>query len=298
MRVQETASEGGNGGAASRDGLGVELLAVLPGVRVLDSDLELGDGARAAYVGVDAEERLVLVLHARDPGGESPALLCLDALAFVRENAAALPQHLARPELRLDLEPRIVLVVSRLNPRLARRLGALLESVEVCELRTLRSAGGAARYLVPVELSSARRLSAGGPDPQSLAASLPEGERALLQRVLERMERVDDELVVLSGADSVSWRFGDTCLARLELSPQGLHACAPPQSAGRAIEGEADVEAFLEDVLLHFARELGALQSTAPEERPVDELPLPDTPLSAGEDLGQLTAEELEAFQG
>jgi hypothetical protein len=262
----------------------------------------------------------VLVLHARDPGGESPALLCLDALAFARENASALAQHLGRPELRSDAPPRIILVVSRLNPRLARRLGALHDEIEVCELRTLRTAGASARYLVPVELSSARRIAACAPDAQSFAASLPQEQRELVQRLLARISRVDEEIVATTAQDAINWRFGKGSLARLEASPVGLRGSAPPGGQECSIESEDDVESFLEEVMLQFARELGALDETqlgggrrgdtSPgdvgghgfaadplDDDPLDDEPLSEGPLGAADKYGQLTKEELEAFQ-
>jgi len=289
------------------------MLEVFPGVVLHDRDLELcnADGAaaprspRAAFVGLDAEQRLVLVLHARDPDGESPALLCLDALAFARENAPALSQHLGRPDLRSDLPPRIILVVSRLNPRLARRLCALQVEIEVCELRTLRTAGSSARYLVPVALSSAQRIAACAPDAQSFAASLPQEQRELVQHLLSRMSRVDEEIVATTAQDAIHWRFGQGALARLEASPVGLRGSAPPGGQECSIESEDDIESFLEEVMLQFARELGALDDSEPEyllareaaADPLDDEPLSEGPLGAAEELGQLTKEELEAFQ-
>ena len=216
-------AEGTGAGSRSKDTLKASMLEVFPGVVLHDRDLELcnADGAtasrspRAAFVGLDAEQRLVLVLHARDPDGESPALLCLDALAFASENASALAQHLGRPDLRSDAPARIILVVSHLNPRLARRLCALHAEIEVCELRTLRTASSSARYLVPVALSSTQRIAACAPDAQSFAASLPQEQRELAERLLSRMSRVDEEIVArfvdrwdwtsLSGNEKLPW---------------------------------------------------------------------------------------------
>ena len=305
-------AEGTGAGSRSKDTLKASMLEVFPGVVLHDRDLELcnADGAtasrspRAAFVGLDAEQRLVLVLHARDPDGESPALLCLDALAFASENASALAQHLGRPDLRTDAPARIVLVVSRLNPRLARRLCALHAEIEVCELRTLRTASSSARYLVPVALSSTQRIAACAPDAQSFAASLPQEQRELAERLLTRMSRVDEEIVATTAQDAIHWRFGHGSLARLEVSPVGLRGSAPPGGQECSIESEDDIESFLEEVMLQFARELGALDDAQPgaigghgfEADPLDDEPLSEGPLGDAEELGQLTKEELEAF--
>lgn len=240
-----------------------------PGVEVLDHDLELSERYRADLVAIEGSGRLVLVLVV-DTEGDEPLLAALDALAFARHNAPVLAAHFGEPRLRSDQPPRVLLITQTFSPSLVERLRPLLDgSVELFEVREVKSARGENLYLTAV-----------GGDPQVLAAAattedaffarLAPDTKAIAQYCLERMARIDDELLVSSRGGRLNWSFRGTELARVELASDLLQGSVAPLFETRALRSAAQVDFFVEEALGRYVEALGVRMDigTTPEPSP------------------------------
>ena len=86
----------------------------VPGLEVLDRELQLGEKSCADLAGIDASGRLVFVMLV-DGDGDASALAVLDALAYARENGALLARHWKSARLRTELEAQVVLVADHFS---------------------------------------------------------------------------------------------------------------------------------------------------------------------------------------
>ncbi len=265
-----------------------ELDRIVGGLEVLDRSLELDDGQKAELVATDAEGRLVLVLGSTGEGSE-PVLACLDALAFARANGALLARHVRADGVRAGADARVFLVAEKLERRVVDRLAPLLGGpVELFELRTLRSAGGARTYLARVQAPATESSAAVG--AAAFLDSVPEAARALARVCLERMRRVDPALVEMADARRVLWSADGRELARLELEGMLLVGASP---AGLRVEltDALGVDVLVEEALAGFAELLRGSVDDGRDSRSEDE----DASLDPGAPL--LTPEEMEAFR-
>ncbi len=265
-----------------------------PGLTVLDHDLELSERHSADLVAMEAGGRLVLVLLV-DAGGDTPVLAALDALAFARHNASVLAAHFEEPRLAGGEPPRVLLVAQTFPPGTAERLLPLTGSaVELYEVRQVRSARGENVYLTPVgsgPVAGIAPATATG-TRESFLASLPTDLEVFANDCLERLERIDEELVLTARPGRAAIGFRGQDLARLELAGGRLVGAVGAGSDARALRSRAHVDLFVEEVLGRYVSRLGlspGLDEGVQAPGPVDPLPGADEPL--------LSADEIRAFQ-
>ena len=270
------------------------LSEALPGVDILDRDLELDAAVRADLVAVDPVGRLVLVLVVGEEV-ERAVFDTLDVLAFARSNRSLLVRHIASRRVDPGLEPRVVLVDPACDEQLADRLAPLAPAgIEVFGVRTLRSAAGERSYLVRANDDPG---AAGEAGVQAFLDALPLPLREIGAELADRMSRLDDELFATGDAQALVWRWNGEVLARLEASGDRLTASVGPGHDPSPVRGAADVEGVLEEALAHLVADFeGRRHASVPahlEDRSVPNTPaadlLPDGPL--------LTDEEIQAFQ-
>ncbi|MDP6956499.1 MAG: hypothetical protein QF599_11040, partial [Planctomycetota bacterium] len=85
-----------------RASLEESLIESLPGLVVLDRDLDYGGDVGVDLVAADPAGALTLVLLT-EGGGEQPILAALDVLAFARREGPLLERHLGRENLNMEL---------------------------------------------------------------------------------------------------------------------------------------------------------------------------------------------------
>ena len=164
------------------------LIESLPGLVVLDRDLDYGGQVGIDLVAADQAGALTLVLLV-DGEGEEPVLAALDVLAFARREQLLLERHLGQASFRGDLPPRVILVADRFDQLLRERIAPLGDvRVELFELRELKSAAATRSYLVPRGDGAIE-----GAGDQSLAAfldSLSEERRPLAASELAALDGI------------------------------------------------------------------------------------------------------------
>jgi hypothetical protein len=255
---------------------------LVPGLTVLDRELALEGGARAELVATDPAGRLVLVqLAPEDP--DRAALDVLELLAALARDQEPLARHLGFAPSPLVRAPRVLVVSASSDARLAARLAPLASAgVELVGLRSVKSAAGERAYLVRLDAAGRPVASAGG--VAAFVRALSARQEPLVRALLERMQRLDEELAVEGDAETLVWRLAGRVLARLERLDGGLTGSVAPGHEPEALAEAADVERFVERALSELVRVLG-LASSGPT-RPA---PSRDEPL--------LTAEEIQAFR-
>ncbi|MFT5283881.1 MAG: hypothetical protein ACI8TQ_000031 [Planctomycetota bacterium] len=274
-----------------------------PGLEVLDRDLELSARFRADLVAMEQSGRLVLVILV-EGDGDDPVLASVEALAFAAHNAAVLPAHFEEPRLRTDQPPRVLLVAQTFPEALVARLRPLFDSsVELFEVRNVKSSRGDNVFLTAV-----------GGEPQVLAASgtateasfllrLAPDQESIARHAIDRMARIDEALLLAGSGSRLTWSFRGVDLARVEMIGNRLHGTVAPGHEARALRSKAQVDYFVEEVLGRYVSCLGIESATAPE--PVSNIeliekraePEPEPDSIAFSDAGNLTLDELRAFQ-
>jgi len=274
-----------------------------PGLEILDRDLELSDRFRADLVAIEKSGRLVFVLLVEGEGDE-PVLAALEALAFAEHNAPVLAAHFEEPRLRADQPPRVLLVAQSFPPALIGKLRPLFDSaVELFEVRCVKSARGENVFLATVGGESQVLAAAGAATEEAFLSRLAPDLESIARHALERMARVDEDLLLGVSGSRMTWSFRGAGLARLELVGDRLHGSVAPEHEPRALRSLAQVDFFVEEVLGRYVSCLGmdAEVLELPGSRPEIAQNLPELPPSEGPidlaDADILTAEELRAFQ-
>jgi len=263
------------------------LSEVVPGLVVLDRDLELAEDQLANLVGVDAHGHLTLVLVV-EGDKEAAVIEILDALKFGRQNAGLLRRHLECRELNPDRAPRVVAVAERFDDAIIGRLVPLVgRELHLFEIRTLRSARGDRAYLTRVA-GEEGELEVGSDSPEFFLASLPTDFVEVASTVIRRLERVDDEIDRAASKTQVLWRRDGELVARLGWSDGELSGFVTPDPDPMRLRASADVDPFVERVLERYWGDLSP-RDEAPLEVATSAAPRLDEPL--------LTAEEMEAFR-
>lgn len=263
---------------------------LVPGLVLVDRDLELEGGLRADLAAADPAGRLWLVRVAGEDADRA-ALEALDLCARLGRELELLVRHLGPERLRAGRPPRLVIVSPSCDERLAARLAPLAASgVEVIGLRSVKSANGERAYLVRLEANGRPVASEVG--VSAFLRALPARHETLVHELIERMQRLDEELSVSADASAIAWRLGGEVLARVERSGDGLSASVAPRHEPLTLDGQPALERFVEQALARLVRVLGLARSAGPAEagpRPVRAAPRGDEPL--------LTDEELQAFR-
>ena len=263
---------------------------LVPGLELIDRDLELEDGLRADLAAADPAGRLWLVRVAGEDTDRA-ALEALDLCARLARELELLVRHLGPERLRPGRPPRLVIVSPSCDARLAARLAPLAAcGVEVIGLRTVKSANGERAYLVRLEASGRPVASEVG--VSAFLRALPARHEALVNELLERMQRLDEELSASADASAIVWRLGGEVLARVEHSGERLQASVAPRHEPVTLDGAPALERFIELALARLVRVLGLARAPVPTEagpRPVRAVARADEPL--------LTDEEIQAFR-
>lgn len=229
------------------------------GFEVVDRELDLGEGRRVDWVGVDSTGRLVLVLLVREDGVE-PVIAALDALAFVQRNRGVLAGHLQNQRLRPDVSPVVALVAESFSDRLLGRLSGLdAEAVRLFELRTVTSARGEHVYLAPIEARAAREAVTAPRGAEVFLSRLDVERRALAELVLKRIGRIDDLVGYTASEKTVTWRWQGELLCSLSSVDDQLDARIEPGGGSQPLTSSADLEAFVDLALGRYVALLGAV---------------------------------------
>jgi len=224
------------------------LAEALPGLEVLDRNLEFDDRVRADMAVVDPLGRLLLVIVAQeDP--QLALLETLDVLAYLRTHGVLIVRHLGSRLVDERLEPRVVLIDSANDVLLAERLRPLaVAGLRVFGVRSVRSSGGERSYLV----ASGEDLGAEA-DPaigvQAFLDGLPVQLRSLASGLAQRMACLDEELQASSDENALIWRWHGMVLARLECSGELLRASIGQEHQKLSIGAPEHVELLLEEAL-------------------------------------------------
>jgi hypothetical protein len=260
---------------------------IVPGIEVLDRELVLEGGARADLAAVDPSGRLYLVLLANEDADKA-ALEALDALGAARNQLELFLRHLGDAEVSAERAPRVLLVSPSADARLAERLSVLSDAgVLVLGLRTVKSAAGERTYLVRLDPST-RAASASGGVPAFLRA-LPARLEPLVHALLERMQRLDEQLLVAGDASALVWRLEGEVLCRVERIGELLQASAAPRHEPLPLDSSAHLDALAERCMAHLVHALKAARTERPAPGP--------RPVPSPRDEPLLTDEEIQAFR-
>jgi hypothetical protein len=260
---------------------------IVPGIEVLDRELVFEGGARADLAGVDPSGRLHLVQLA-DEDADRAALAALDLVAATRAELELLVRHLGEGRASAERAPRVLVVCPASAPRLAERLGVLADAgVLLLGLRAMKSAKGEQRYLV--RLDPAGKGASGSGGVNAFLRALPARLEALGNTLVERMERLDEELVPSGDASTLVWRLGGEVLLRVERIGELLQASVAPRHEPLPLGELGELERVVSKVYAQLARLLGLARGepAGPGPRPA--------PARADEPI--LTPEEIEAFR-
>jgi len=157
----------------------------------------------------------------------------------------------------------------------------------VLGLRTVKSAGGERAYLV--RLDAAARASGGAGGVSAFLRALPARLEPLGNALVERMERLDEELTPAADATTLVWRLAGEVLCRVERIGELLQASVAPRHEPLPLAELGDLDRLVEKAM---ARLVGVLNLTRGD-RPA---PGP-RPVPAGREEPLLTAEEIQAFR-
>jgi hypothetical protein len=228
------------------------LQEALPGLELLDSDLDLGAGPRADLVGVDGDGRATAVLLV-DGGDPDVALRALDALAWLARHRAQLAEHLGSPRLDPALDPLVVLVAERYEERALERLAGLArDSVRCFERSTVASARAERTFLTPARFPFGDAAPADPTGIRSLLRALSPESAALASGLLRRLERIDDDIECAPDGQGQSWALEGERLCALH-ADQGALQGSVGRRAASALRSEREIDRFLEEVVGYFA---------------------------------------------
>jgi hypothetical protein len=260
---------------------------VVPGLEVLDRELVLEGGARADLVAVDPSGRLYLVLFASEDADRA-ALETLDAVALLRAELDVLVRHCGEKRVNPERAPRVLVVCTRTDARLVERLAALCDAgVLVLGLRSVKSAAGENAYLV--RLDPAARAAAGPSGADAFLRALPARHELLGSALVERMQRLDEEVACTGDATTLVWRLAGEVLAKVERVGDLLQASVAPRHEPLPLADLADLDGLVEKALGRLVRVLGLTRPETPAGASDAGPRRPEEPL--------LTPEEIQAFR-
>jgi len=261
---------------------------IVPGLEILDRELVFEGGARADLAGVDPSGRLHFVLLAGEDTDRA-ALEALDALAVLRTQLELLLRHFGERGVNPERAPRLLVVSPNSDPRLGERLAPLADTgLSVLGLRTVKSAGGERAYLVRLEPQRGADKGPGG--VAAFLRALPARLEVLGAALVERMERLDEELEPTADSSTLAWRLQGEVLCRVERIGDLLQASVAPRHEPLPLGDMADLEALVERALGRLIRVLGMTRGDRPPK-------VAQRTAGAPEDAPILTQEEIQAFR-
>jgi hypothetical protein len=159
--------------------------------------------------------------------------------------------------------------------------------VLVLGLASVKSSKGERAYLV--RLDPAGRGAGGVAGVTAFLRALPARLESLGNTLVERMERLDEELVPTGDATTLVWRLAGEVLLRVERIGELLQASVAPRHEPLPLGDLADLERVVGKVIGQLTRLLGLARGENAAVGPRPTAPREDEPI--------LTAEELEAFR-
>jgi len=278
--------------------LETNLAALVPGLRILDRQLELsfkgGSSGRVDFAGTDAEGHLVLVLLLDGPG-DAAALAALDLFVLARRHASLIARHLELDPAQ-TAPPRLMLVAESFDDQLVGRLAVLEPAFELLSIEVLRSERGARSYLVPhtttprSEADELVRVTREG-----FLEALSERQSAPAELLIDRLARMDSEVKPRYSADGVRWTFQGHEFLGLGLQGDDLVGFVLPAGRDLLLDSQESVEQLVEAAFGAYVRLLGL--ATGPDGT-LEQDPFDDGEHEQGAVEGPLlSAEEIAAFQ-
>lgn len=259
---------------------------LVPGLEVLDRELVFEGGARADLAAVDPSGRLHLVQLAGEDADKA-ALAALDLLGLVRAELELLLRHFGEA-VNAERAPRVLVVSPSSDLRLVERLGVLADAgVLVLGLRAVKSAAGERSYLV--RLDAAARTSSGPGGVAAFLRALPARLEPLGAALVERMQRLDEELAPSADASTLVWRLAGEVLCRVERIGDLLQASVAPRHEPLPLGDLGDLDRLVEKAMARLVRVLNLArgETAAPGSRPA----------STPREEPILTPEEIQAFR-
>jgi hypothetical protein len=215
---------------------------VLPGTEILDRDLAIGPDRRVPLVLADPNGRLVLALPLEE-SHDAALLLVLDALAFAQEHGALVRRHVEALRVDVELSAAVWAIARDFSPEFLGRLRATeARALRVLRLVTVESRRGSRAYLQDVPMQRPARAS----DEPALFDDLPPERRELAQRLVRRIERLDEELEPARDGTALVWRLREEPVCALQVRGDGLEARLPDDAEAAAISNAVQLERFLE----------------------------------------------------
>jgi hypothetical protein len=269
---------------------------VVPGLEIVDRELSFEGGARADLVAVDPSGRLYLVLRASEDADRA-VLETLDCLALVRTQLELLARHCGEGRVNPERAPRVLVVCPGSDARLVERLGVMSDvGVFVLGLRAVKSATGEHTYLVRLDPAAHAAVGPAGLD--AFLRALPARLEPLGTALLERMQRLDEELACTGDATTLVWRLSGEVLVKVERIGELLQASVAPRHEPLPLADLDDLDALVERALGRLVRVLGLTRAEQPGGGPSAAAPKLAKPLMTMKpDEPILTPEEIRAFQ-
>ena len=282
--------------------LETNLAALVPGLRILDRQLELsfkgGSSGRVDFAGTDAEGHLVLVLLL-DGSGDSAALAALDLFVLARRHAALVARHLELDPSQTG-PPRLILVADSFDDQLVGRLAVLEPAFELFSIEVLRSERGARSYLVP----HATTPRTNGDElvrvtREAFMEGLGERQRAPAELLIDRLARMDSEVKPRYSDDGVRWTFQGHEFLGLALQGDELVGFVLPAGRDMRLDSQESVEHLVEAAFGAYVRLLGLAPGPETDlgSAPFGAADSDDGPGAGPDDGPLLSAEEIAAFQ-
>lgn len=260
---------------------------IVPGLEVLDRELVFEGGARADLAAVDPSGRLHLVLLAGEDVDRA-ALEALDALGVVRGQLELLLRHFGEGHVNPERAPRVLVVSAGSDVRLAERLSVLSDAgVLVLGLRTVKSAAGERSYLVRIDSVARASGAAGG--VSAFLRALPARLEPLGAALIERMQRLDEELTSVGDTTTLVWRLAGEVLCKVERVGDLLQASVAPRHEPLALGDLGDLDKLVERAMARLVRVLNLTRGERGAAGPGSR--------AAGREEPILTPEEIQAFR-
>lgn len=222
--------------------LEAQLMDVMPGLRLLDRDVQLG-GLTIERVGRAIDGRLVLFQFADEVDANVVAGV-LDLCHAAEEHGDLLARHMGTPaEASLPL---VVLVASSLDERAFKRLAAVDPArMRVLEVKEIRSSRATSTFLVA---RGEERPGFEAPALDERLAALEGATRRRVELFVSRLSRIDRELEVRTTEEGIDWRMSAGELCRMRIEGDQAFVSLPGREARELAEDE-DVELLLDSVV-------------------------------------------------
>lgn len=227
-----------------------------PGARIVEYDLELGEGPVWAWLAELADGGLC-VASVVDEARPEDALAAIDGLARLFEAESELRKALGLAPLDRRIAPRALVIAQRVSAAFVRRLELVdrqrLSAFELVRIKTRQRSWA---ELVPsADAEQRARTSAQLRRRTESKMEIKEGGDVLVE-LRQRLSRLDPLVEVEQDADACVFRVHGHELARVQAGENPLLARVGAELTPIALSGADELEAFLARVV-HRYLELG-----------------------------------------